>query len=121
MYWFCNGADNQMWEITQETNTGATTIVSTFNKKCWDNAGADLGGPLNQWTCDTEPESNTTFYLEYQGEVLNCGGSVKRKVRSVGAAATKITIDLSYYLCVLVGVLRNVSWIGIDIAVHRVS
>jgi hypothetical protein len=76
----CNGKTNQKWDITQESDTGVTTITSFFNQMCWDNYDAILGQRLNQYRCIAGVANNKKFYLEFQDYVPNCGGVAKQRV-----------------------------------------
>jgi hypothetical protein len=78
--WECNGKTNQKWDITQESDTGVTTITSVFNQMCWDNYDAILGQRLNQFSCISGSANNKKFYLEFQDYVPNCGGAAKQRV-----------------------------------------
>ncbi len=80
--WGCNDAQNQRWDITWDSTSGAFTFVSPVSQKCWNNWDAPLGMRLNQFACDGGTNDQKRFFLEYQGYVANCGGSSNRKVRT---------------------------------------
>jgi hypothetical protein len=82
----CTGANSQKWDITQESDTGVTTLTSVFSKKYWDNFEAPLGGRTKQYSCIYGSRNNKKYYLEFQGYVTNCGGAASQKVRTSSVA-----------------------------------
>lgn len=62
--YYCNGKQNQIWEITKDTNSNLFKFSNGYSSKCWDDWGANEGETLRQQDCVTGDQQNQQFTCE---------------------------------------------------------
>lgn len=64
LQYYCNGKQNQNWDIFKDTDTNRFKFRSAWSSKCWDDWDGKDGETLRQYNCDAGTQQNQQFMYE---------------------------------------------------------